>query len=106
MSLLGDTIERGTHKGIVLGFYKGFEEKVGYGILTQDAITLLEKAPLSHSKLKLYPNLMGAVEALVELGYLKPIKRWFIFTETYVKIKDYDKPSVSDIFRKIKESKK
>ena len=97
-----DAIESGTHKGIVLGFYKGFEEKVGYGILTDDAITLLEKTPLSHEKLKFYPKLMGTTEALIELGYLKSIKKWFIFTDSYVKIKYYNKPSVSQVFRKIK----
>ena len=79
MSFFGDAIETGTHKGIVLGFYKGFEEKVGYGLLTRDAITLLEKSPLSHSKLQKYPDLMGMTEALVELGYLKPIKKMVSF---------------------------
>ena len=56
MSFFTDAIKSGTHKGIVLGFYRGFEEKVGYGILTDDAITLLEKTPLSHEKLKFYQS--------------------------------------------------
>lgn len=79
--------DRGTSHGLVCGFHAYCRKELKVEMLPKFALEVLDNAPYIHVKVQMNPKLLGVIDALVELGYLK--QKGFLWWKSYEPAKEY-----------------